>query len=80
MFDKKIQEIADIFGNKLDDTSKDIMEYIYRVSDYTKILMDDCKDELSKMSKEAKIAMGISIGLSAVDTILLFAILKKLGR
>lgn len=80
MFDAKIQQVVDMFGKAMDEKI-DVVEYkldgkieaIFHV-------IDAFKDDLNKMSRQTKIAIGISLGLSIADTILLFAILVKLGR
>ena len=69
MFDAKIQQIADIFGDKLTDKTDEIKD-----------IFSNWSDQFDGMSRQMKIAIGVSLGLSIADTILLFAILVKLGR
>ena len=80
MFDAKIQQVVDIFSKTMDDKI-DVVEAkldgrIEAIFD----IIEGFKGDLDKMSKQTKIAIGISLGLSIADTILLFAILVKLGR
>ena len=69
MFDAKIQQLADKLGEQLDDKFQFLCE-----------TMSDWTVEVEHMSRNMKIAIGISLGLSVADTILLFAILMKLRR
>lgn len=80
MFDKKINEIVDIFSNKFDAKADDIVTEVHRMSDYTRSVVDEWSDELRSMSKQAKIGLAVALGLGAIDTALLIAILVKLGR
>ena len=41
---------------------------------------DDISRKIDDLSSQMKIVIGVSLGLSVAETILLFAILKKLGR
>lgn len=41
---------------------------------------DDINRKIDDLSSQMKIVIGVSLGLSVAETILLFAILKKLGR
>lgn len=80
MFDAKIQQIVDMvsekIGGEVDERVTDIKDtlnaYLQSVGLFGRRIED--------MSKQMKIAVGISLGLSVADTILLFAILVKLGR
>lgn len=73
MIDAKIQQvveqISEAFGEKLD-----------KKIDHVEFIFETWEGEFNKLSKQAKIAIGVSLGLSIADTILLFAILMKLGR
>ena len=73
MFDAKIQQIVDKFGEKVDGSVYDITIILQRI-------VGKWEEEFGHMSKQMKIAIGVSLGLSVADTILLFAILVKLGR
>ena len=41
---------------------------------------DELNRKIDDLSSQMRIVIGISLGLSVAETILLFAILKKLGR
>lgn len=73
MFDAKIQQIVEqvtrSFGNKLDDKILEVES-----------IFDEWAGQFDSLSRQAKIAIGVSLGLSIADTILLFAILMRLGR
>lgn len=69
MFDKKIDDIVEKFGDKLTDKTDELKD-----------IMGVWAEQVDNMSKQMKIAIGVSLGLSIADTILLFAILVKLGR
>ena len=73
MFDAKIQQIVEqvtgSFGSKLDDKILEVES-----------IFDEWAEQFDSLSRQAKIAIGVSLGLSIADTILLFAILMRLGR
>ena len=80
MFDAKIQQIIDTVSEKVDDK---LYERVLDLKDYMNSYMQSVGlfgRRLEDMSKQMKIAVGISLGLSVADTILLFAILIKMGR
>jgi len=69
MFDAKIQQIVDKFGITVDEK----LDIFYD-------MIDEWTDRYEDLSFKMKIVIGVSLGLSVADTILLFAILVKLGR
>lgn len=69
MFEAKIQQIVDMFGAKVDDKV-----------DQIEVILDEWAGRFDSLSRQAKLAIGVSLGLSIADTILLFAILMRLGR
>lgn len=69
MFEAKIQQIVDMFGAKVDDKV-----------DQIEVIFDEWAGQFDSLSRQAKIVIGVSLGLSVIDTILLFAILMRLGR
>lgn len=73
MFDAKIQQIVDKFGETVDEK----MTVMYDVLGDT---VDRWSERYESLTWNMKVVIGISLGLSITDTILLFAILKKLGR
>ena len=80
MFDAKIQQIIDTVSEKVDDK---IYDRVLDLKDWMNSYMQGVGlfgRRIEDMSKQMKIAVGISLGLSVADTILLFAILVKLGR
>lgn len=72
MFDAKIDMIINRF-------SQEVSRMAGQVSGKVEAVGDTWTDKFEALSTEVKMAIAISLGLSLVDTILLFAILKKLG-
>lgn len=86
MFDAKIDTIvdklADRFGQIADDAVAQVREEAHDMSylyiDQAMIKLKKAERELEDLSYQMKIVIGISLGLSVADTILLFSILKKM--
>lgn len=72
MFDAKIDSIVAKFSDKVNATS-DIF------TDKLKMTADELSERFDELSSQMKVVIAVSLGLSVIDTILLFAILKKLG-
>ena len=72
MFDATIDRAVDKFGAKLDGATNAFQEQLH-------ITVEDVMERFDDLSYQMKIVIAASIGLSIVDTALLFAILKKLG-
>ena len=82
MFDKKVD---DILAKATERFRGEAVEIKYdvnmKVSEIQAIMLKEKRDvnkRLDELSYKMKIVIGISLGLSLADTILLFAILKKL--
>ena len=73
MFDAKIQQVVDKFGDTVDEK----MTVLYDVLGDT---ANRWSERYESLTWNMKVVIGRSLGLSIADTILLFAILKKLGR
>ena len=72
MFDATIDKAVDKFGAKLDGATDAFKEQLH-------ITVEDVMERFDDLSYQMKLVVAASILLSIVDTILLFAILKKLG-
>lgn len=73
MFDAKIQQIVDKFSDTVDEK----MNVLYDVLGDT---ANRWSERYEDLSWKMKIAIGVSLGLSIADTILLFVICKRVGR
>ena len=71
MLDAKIQMIVDRFGDCMGAKVSSLKEDIHTTT-------DSLMEEFDKMSRYMKLAVAVSLGLSIADTVLLFAILKKI--
>ena len=86
MFDKKIDDVINKMGDKLEAAKDDaVAQAIKEAHDMTYLYIEPMMKKLKQMEREVdelsnkmKIVIGISLGLSLADTILLFAILKKM--
>lgn len=72
MFDSKIDAIVNKFSDKVSETSDVFSEKL-------KMTTAEIIERFDSFSYQMKIVVAVSLGLSVVDTILLFAIMKKLG-
>ena len=79
MFDDKIEKVTDKIVNKVRTAIREEVsncEYIY--IEPLNMKLKKIESEFDDLSYKMKIVIGISLGLSLADTILLFAILKKM--
>lgn len=79
MFDDKIEKVTDKIVNKVRTAIREEVyncEYIYIKP--LNMKLKKIENEFDDLSYKMKIVIGISLGLSLADTILLFAILKKM--
>ena len=72
MFDATIDKAVNKFGAKLDRVTDAFNEQLH-------MTVEDVMERFDELSYQMKLIVAASIGLSLVDTILLFAILKKIG-
>ena len=72
MFDSTIDKAVAKFGAKLDDAKDAFRDELH-------MTVEDVMERFDDLSYQMKLIVAVCIGLSLVDTILLFAILKKLG-
>ena len=79
MFDKTIDKMMGQFEVKANRITDDISIRLEGVTNILKYQMDGIRNEFMELSESVKTVIYICVGLSIVDTILLFAILKKLG-
>ena len=66
-FDERVSDISNDFNNKVNDITSDL-----------KSQLADIQLQFEDLSEHAKFVIGICVGLSIVDTLLLIAILRRL--